>query len=305
MRTFFVISGFVITRLLILEERQTSAISLKNFYTRRFFRIVPVFYLMLFTVAVLIAFHIIFGTLASVLGASLFLADTNLMTHHWFTGHAWTLSVEEQFYLLFPLFFILSGARRRSRLLLLTLIALLAWSVLTQLGLFTQLFPPGAIIGFSCINLGALVALFEPEARRYAAGLHPLFAFLLAVFLFVHPIPPIPVALVLNALVTPFCIAIVLMYTVTHKDWASSILNNAAIQWIGLVSYSAYLWQQLSTGPIDFYCNRTAMRILHSPLFAILVITVSYYCVERPCTRFAKRRTTGSKDLKAVGTAVR
>lgn len=114
-RTFFVISGFVITKLFIEEERQSDSISVKGFYIRRVFRIIPVFYLFLLAIALLGIFHVLPGTVKDVMGSALFLRDTKLMGSDWFTGHAWSSAVEEQFYLVFPLFWILCRKPWRKR----------------------------------------------------------------------------------------------------------------------------------------------------------------------------------------------
>jgi peptidoglycan/LPS O-acetylase OafA/YrhL len=147
--TFFFLSGFLITSLMRFEETRTGTVSLKNFYLRRIFRILPPFYLILVT-----------ATLFAILGlvpanGSIELRPSMALAFHygnyWFVYHGsggvaagtpvyWSLAVEEHFYLLFPLLFLASrriGLKGRSQaLLFLSLCAcILAWRCLLVLGM--------------------------------------------------------------------------------------------------------------------------------------------------------------------------
>src|ERR1700727_634061 len=100
---FFVIAGYLITTLLLDEERRTGTISLKLFYARRTIRIFPPFYLFLLVLTV--------GVWTGMLQLpkyNLFFAVAYVMNFipaeigTWVTGHLWSLSAEEQFYLVWP-----------------------------------------------------------------------------------------------------------------------------------------------------------------------------------------------------------
>lgn len=286
---FFVISGFVITRLLLSEEQRNGSISIRSFYVRRFFRIIPVFYLLLFVVSVLNLLRVISSGLSPTLAAALFLRNTRLSHPEWFTGHAWSLAVEEQFYLCFPLFLLLTKPHHRRRWMGFTLVLVLLWSFLAQYAGLKGFFLDGTILGFSCINVGVLLALFEPEARKLAASLHPVAALLAGVFVFYPPFRTVPLGTAIYGLLVPFCIAAMLMYTIAREGWAASVLNSGPLQWIGLVSYSAYLWQQLFTAPQQSYANSWGGAMLRFPLLLIPIAAASYYYVERPCIRLGRR----------------
>lgn len=104
-RFFFVISGFLITWLLINEISQSGRISLKAFYIRRFLRILPVFLAFLLVVYSLTPFSDLHVGLKQYLVAGTFMADLWRISIP--LGHLWSLGVEEKFYLFWPLLFIL------------------------------------------------------------------------------------------------------------------------------------------------------------------------------------------------------
>ena len=109
-RTFFVISGFLITSLLIKEEHKEGFISLSAFYRRRVLRIFPAYYFYLLFVLIVGCFVPAFrAPWSTYVSAATFTTRIwgywgNVWQFHqsWFLIHTWTLSVEEQFYLLWP-----------------------------------------------------------------------------------------------------------------------------------------------------------------------------------------------------------
>ena len=107
---FFVISGFLITSLLLKEEPLTGKISIRDFYIRRVFRILPPFWAFLVVVGVLWKSGTIETSWANLGIAFTFLRD--YISGDWWTGHSWSLSVEEQFYLLWPAVLVFIGRRR-------------------------------------------------------------------------------------------------------------------------------------------------------------------------------------------------
>src|SRR5579863_595725 len=112
---FFAISGFIITYRLLDEHRLTGTISLRAFYTRRAFRILPAALAFLACISVLgLAWHVI-PLDKSQIAASLFFFRnyySSPVAQSWYTGHFWSLSVEEHFYLLWPGLLVWAGVRR-------------------------------------------------------------------------------------------------------------------------------------------------------------------------------------------------
>ncbi|MBN8736667.1 MAG: acyltransferase [Xanthomonadales bacterium] len=110
-QVFFVISGFLITSLLMSERQQTGTISLKNFYLRRVLRIFPASYTLILMLLVATLLGWLDLTARDFIFASTY--TVNYYPHHpWQIGHLWSLSVEEQFYLLWPLALLLLRERR-------------------------------------------------------------------------------------------------------------------------------------------------------------------------------------------------
>jgi peptidoglycan/LPS O-acetylase OafA/YrhL len=101
---FFVISGYLITALLLHEQRRTGAISLRHFYVRRMLRLWPALLLFVVVVAPISALDHIGEPAADGTAALLYLTDfwANASEHFSLLLHTWSLAVEEQFYLVWP-----------------------------------------------------------------------------------------------------------------------------------------------------------------------------------------------------------
>ncbi len=295
---FFVISGFIITRLALIERDVTVGFSTTAFYVRRFFRIVPPFFFYLASIVLLTSAGLISQGQSETLRAATFTCNLPQANCGWFAGHTWSLAYEEQFYLIFPLLFVLSG--RGVRRVFVAMFGLLVsfpfLHYLLQLGEISHAvarFVPSFI--FICA--GSILASYEPAVARLVNGLHATKLTFLAVvgmlaFLATAAETGSRLAYVqasLGMTVLPVSITWLIGQSLHKQNWFTCLLKTKALQFIGLISYSLYLWQQLFTAhPSDY---PTSSWLLFSP-FMILIATASYYLIERPCARFAKRLLT-------------
>jgi hypothetical protein len=110
-RFFFVVSGFLITRLIADEIESTGWLSIKLFYIRRVLRIFPAFYAYLAVVALASALHWLDIPLHNLAFAATYTTNY-LLDGRWETGHLWSLAIEEQFYLIWPITIVTVGMRR-------------------------------------------------------------------------------------------------------------------------------------------------------------------------------------------------
>jgi len=134
-RIFFVLSGFLITTLLLNEQDATGRISIRGFYERRIARIFPAFYLYVAVIGVFTALHVMQVPLASFVAAGTYTWNFFCLRpggHGDPSGvfvHIWTLSNEEQFYLIWPSLLVYLGRRWTLRLAVVcvALLPLMRW----------------------------------------------------------------------------------------------------------------------------------------------------------------------------------
>jgi peptidoglycan/LPS O-acetylase OafA/YrhL len=311
-RIFFVISGYLITTLLLKGYEKTGSISLREFYKRRTLRIFPAFYSFLLV--------LIIGNYAGLISfrpGDLVHAATYTVNFHydrsWWIGHIWSLSVEEQFYLLWPAVLVLLGIRRGLTVALWAVIA----APLVRLAVFYML--PSQRIGIGesfptiadTIATGCLLAGYGPWLQRQELyqrilrsswfGVIPLLAIRLAVR---HEGR---IQMAVGETLLNVAIALVIARCTSTKDgWVGRVLNCRPFVYIGVWSYSLYLFQQL-------FLNRHSESLIATfPLNLVLTFCAAlacHYCVEKPflSLRDHKRKhaRVGVAPLSAPGVASR
>jgi peptidoglycan/LPS O-acetylase OafA/YrhL len=173
---FFAISGFLICTRLLVEQEATGSISLRSFYIRRVFRILPPAYAYLVAVVALALAGLLVAGWADIAGAAFFFRNY-VPSDSWFTGHFWSLAIEEHFYLLWPPILVAFGRKRAMwvgvSLILLTLFlrhrAIASAPGGTDLPGYTQ-FRLDAFM-FPCIL--AILLRDTPLAKRFTAAMTP------------------------------------------------------------------------------------------------------------------------------------
>jgi peptidoglycan/LPS O-acetylase OafA/YrhL len=273
---FFGLSGLLITKLLLEEHTRTGGIDLKGFYIRRAFRILPPMLVYLAVVAAA-------GLLQSgrEVWSCLFFFRNYLpwQLGGWYSGHLWSLSVEEHFYLFWPALLIWFGVRRAWIPAVLVSLACAGWRWYlnsapgdgrTDFRLDSLLL--GAALAF-VLDSPWLARLLNPAAWVVAMGL--LFG---AIWLDLR---------LCSSLLIPLLIA----GTVIHPKWPlSRALDWAPLRRLGRISYSLYLWQQLFLyPPWQPMPTGWAQKFPVSLAAAFACATVSYYLVERPLIRVGRR----------------
>jgi peptidoglycan/LPS O-acetylase OafA/YrhL len=300
---FFVISGFIITKLALREHAARGSLSVRNFYLRRLLRIVPAFYAYLLFVIVLAALNLIIQQHSRTAAAAGFICNLPQVDCGWFAAHSWSLDYEEQFYLLFPLVFVVLGGRIRmiAALLCISLISVPAlryflhlaspWGQISRATLIFSFICAGMLFASQDDRIRRLWQLRRPVVISWAAALLLLALMLSEVASHMHPEwnRLLRAQMLLRPTFEPLCVAWLVGSSIYNSGRVARILNIFPLQFIGMVSYSLYLWQQLFTGPASAYPH-TAPLLLLLPLMFVFAC-MSYYSIERPCSRLAKRLT--------------
>lgn len=271
---FFAISGYIITSLLMREEGKAGRINIKAFYARRTIRIWPPFFAYLLVILLLNEQEYLSQDLTGILSAGAFICNTGLTECGWWVAHSWSLAVEEQYYLLWPLLFIVLGSPHRERGLVAILLVLAIWFLL-----FPRQWHSNAI-SFACIAMGALYAS-SPNLRSIVLKLARWWLWIPAILL-VLLIPQYATQIKVEIL-TPLLIVYILFAT-RQFPVICLILESRPFQWVGAASYSLYLWQQLFLAHPDLY-NSSPLPIWGLPI----ATCASLFLVERPAIRMARR----------------
>lgn len=285
---FFVISGFLITTLLMGERAKTGTISLKQFYLRRVLRIFPAFYVLI--LALLLATWLGWIELT---GRDFAFAMTYTVNyypgHPWQIGHLWSLSIEEQFYLLWPLALLVLRERRALVLAIAAIFAAPLLRAATREYAF-HVNPGTPLAGmsifpamFDYIATGCALALLRPWLLTQAWYLRVTASrwLLLAVplILLINRLDGYTVVMLLGAPVLNVCVALLIESCTRHdRTLAGRFLNWKPIVALGVLSYSLYLWQQpFLNRHSDAWVNAFPQNLV----FAFAAALLSYFVVER------------------------
>jgi peptidoglycan/LPS O-acetylase OafA/YrhL len=297
-RIFFVISGFLITTLLLRELAAAGRISLAKFYARRTLRIFPASYAYIAVLAALAWAGIIVLQPHDLVFAATYTSSYVAGTS-WWVAHLWSLSVEEQFYLLWPGVIALGGRRLAEGVAGATVIAGpllrgLWWVLLPQDRLLLGRAFPTVV---DALAIGCLCA-FHGDWAAKARRLRESHLWLMVAGLFALSL--IPQELLVPLVRRPFRILFDTAANVLIAGWLlgsvtvetglmTRLLNSRPLAALGTVSYSLYLWQQLFTG----FAHLGTLAVVGGALGAA---TMSYWLLERPL--MALRRNLRTEEMR-------
>ena len=308
---FFVLSGYLITAILVSEFAATDGISLKKFYARRALRILPAVILLLVVVNIFVTAFSSRTEILKVrwdsLGALFYFANWLRAFGHdiGILGNLWSLSIEEQFYLIWPLTLLFLLVRKFSvnKILIIVGGAIVLVNVdriylYHGLGSFDRIYN-GLDTRADALLVGCALGLagYEFMSPRAWAILGSVgAAFVGYVLFFAYPVPAsLQVAFGLTIGGTLFAIGVALFLAGMLSNGASipaKLLRLAPLAWAGRLSYGLYLWHFFVFAFIAGWFRGYQPRLIPAQFAAtFLVAAISYYLLERPCLKLKKRFT--------------
>lgn len=304
-RMFFVLSGFIITSLLLREKETKGTIDWKNFLLKRFSKLIPSLILLIVIVQVLNRTKA-FGCSVRDYLTSLFFVSELFGIQCWPLAHTWSLSVEELFYLTWlPCMIFLT---RKSVLRVLGGVVVIAPFVRSYnhlLNSHAEWFQQGLYFSIPWIShldliaWGSLGAFYKQSSRLKSYwGISVLLIF--GLFATAIPFGEISFLKWLDYLAIPFrstvqgmTIAFLICFLVSKKQSRRSLRLINSLGYLGTISYSLYLVQQVVI-PNPYLTTTqnewTAARSVFYFLLALGVGVLSFHLIEKPCMAFLRRK---------------
>jgi peptidoglycan/LPS O-acetylase OafA/YrhL len=296
---FFNISGFIITTLLLKEFISTGTINLKDFYLRRAFRIFPVAYLFLLVLGILSLILHDSEAPGAFLIAALYVK--NIFTSGGATAHFWSLSVEEQFYFMFPV--ILKKNLKTYLTLCLTLVLLIipACTIIyfhvPSIAHNNWFFIPYALIrdltGILIGSIFSILVFYKSSIFQKLSNPHLSVILLIGIILLnsTHPAFGRYQRFVYSGVITSILISTLIATNIFKtNNYFHFFLNNPLSIYLGKLSYSLYIWQQIFTVDI-LWKGQSSLSgsLLFNLVLLLIVANLSYYFFEKPIIKFKNR----------------
>ncbi len=299
---FYVLSGFLITTLMLREKEKTGRISLKAFYTRRVLRIIPVYYFTILLYFFAVHFQHDVARIAQYKVALpwllAFMAEYRPLTAGNLIGHAWTLAVEEKFYIFWPLLVVMLLPFRGRKVLPLFLLPIVV-----------SLFRWPLNRSYDALLIGAILAIALSRKAHWA---------------WVRRIPVVPDTVLLlfvfatyalNGLTrrysTLFAVAVAFMVAslVLRRGLLRSALEHPFLVFVGRRSYSLYLVHVLVLDATQTYLTRwthlnwfNVMAVAFS--LSLGLASVMHVAIEVPCMTVGRKLSRRFAHSEPVSQAV-
>ncbi|WP_211175958.1 acyltransferase [Brasilonema sp. UFV-L1] len=323
-RFFFVLSGFLITGILLRCRdlvdfaQQDAWFTIRRFYVRRFLRLIPVYYLTIF-VTTIIAFQSL--SKFSLLWHLTYTSNIYYSWRNWdeLTSHFWSLSVEEQFYFIWPLFIIFIPKKRLLTVIFITIfLGPLFRFIMTEAGLNNGV--REYIFTISCfdsLGMGALLAFCNynqdklKRAKKYLCN----FCFWIGIPLFVIShfihIPNLDNSIIIvwgSTAASMFFVWLIERAARGFSGWIGVILELPALVYLGKISYGIYVYHILvgyTLSKILTYFGLPALglgwkKFFLSTVATLIVASLSWQFFEKPIN--ALKRNFGYKKEALITT---
>jgi len=306
---FFVLSGFLITSFLIKEFDKYDSINIKNFYVRRILRLIPALLFLLITYC-FISFLLLSGEAAKknyidALISFFYLSNwARAFSIHPpdFLGHTWSLSIEEQFYMIWPIILLTMLRFRIKRhyiAIITSSIALLAWMLRIYLSvnsasaerIYNGLDTRADALMIGCtIGIAIYSGLINENAKKtiekLLISLCPISIFCLSMLSIVARWDSPWMSYLGFTIVEIMSSILVFDILINEQSVIRKFLLNVGFVWIGKISYSLYLWHY----PI--YRTMKAMKydgfttFIVGTILTFIMSMFSYYVIEKPILKF-------------------
>jgi peptidoglycan/LPS O-acetylase OafA/YrhL len=291
---FFVISGFLITLLLLREFKRTGTLSLTGFYRRRALRILPAYIAFLLMIFALTRLESV--QLTGRHWFALLTYTVNFIPVPWDVSHVWSLSIEEHYYLLWPLLLMLLGPRWGLVLVVVTIVLSPAVRVIVLQYCANLLDVTKATPArLDCIAVGCLLAFLaistSPGRGKWLTGSRSLLLALACLGFLAGSLAAewaqVPYYVLLYHTVNALALGGLLWLAVHHPaSRAGRALTWAPLARIGVLSYSLYLWHKLFINPTsDLWIYNWPWNLALMAAAAAL----SYFLIEAPFLRLKDR----------------
>lgn len=303
---FFVLSGFLITKLLLDEQRECGRISLRAFYVRRALRLLPA---LLITVCALcigtLGFGRVFKTDAITVGRATFYTLTYVS--NWVIafrlapwphpmGHVWSLAIEEQFYTLWPSVLIaavaLFGNRRLLRITVGAAIAAVAWRIWIWTGAHDGIrtyFGSDTRADGLLIGCALAIANSSFRVRLHASVAWLSLAIILGCCAALGDLLGATATLYGHAVVAAMT-ATVIGHVIDRPDgYLSQLFSGFALRWLGERSYGLYLYHFPIFIIVQHFVHATSIAFALGFILSAVLAAVSFSRVERPILTLKKK----------------